>query len=235
MTTPATLSADRSNVGRVAPKRQWLAVAAIAAVLVYGAMWVGFVQRWAWLGAVDSRCLQIFHGFGVTHPGWVSFWVVFCVVFGPGGFRLLVLPVIGVALIRRDMRTALFLFVSVELSALVAIAAKELGNRPRPLTALIHADSTSFPSGHAVSVSVGVLALLTIFWPAVPKRLELPVIAIAGGLIFLVGFSRVALNVHNPSDVVAGWALGFLYYLLCLRLIPPRSIGSPVWSAQRRP
>jgi membrane-associated phospholipid phosphatase len=61
------------------------------------------------------------------------------------------------------------------------------------------------------------------------------VIAVCAALAFLVGFARVALNVHHPSDVVAGWALGFLYYLLCLlyyllclRLVPPRPITSVV-------
>jgi undecaprenyl-diphosphatase len=50
-------------------------------------------------------------------------------------------------------------------------------------------------------------------------------LAVLGGvLVVLVGSARVVLNVHHLSDVLAGWALGYLYYLLCLRLVAPRGI-----------
>ncbi len=47
----------------------------------------------------------------------------------------------------------------------------------------------------------------------------------------LVGLARVALNVHHPSDVVAGWALGLLYFLLCMAVLH-RWVPRP--SAQRQ-
>ena len=41
-------------------------------------------------------------------------------------------------------------------------------------------------------------------------------------VIVAVGVGRVALNVHHPSDVLAGWALGYAYVVLCLAVVHPR-------------
>ncbi|MCB0941622.1 MAG: phosphatase PAP2 family protein [Mycobacterium sp.] len=191
-------------------------------------MWIGFVQDWAVLAAVDDRFLRVFHDVGVAHPGWVRFWDAFCVALGPMAFRIVAFGLIIVAVLRRNLSTAVFLFVSVELMGLITEAGKRLSERPRPSSALVHAVSTSFPSGHAVGVMVGVLALLTVLWPVIPAGLRGPVAVFGAGLVLLVGFARVILNVHHPSDVVAGWALGYLYYLLCVRLVPPRPLTSTV-------
>ena len=202
--------------------------ASVAAVIIYAAMWVGYLQNWAWLDAVDTGLLRLFHDFGVTRPGWVSFWVYFCIVFGPTGFRVMALVLIVFALLRRNLQTVLFLVISVELMGFVTEGAKRIAGRPRPATALTEAVSSSFPSGHALGVVVGVLALFTVAWPCTGRRLRMVLAVLGAALIFTVGLSRVVLNVHYPSDVVAGWALGFLYYLLCVRLVPPRPLTSVV-------
>jgi membrane-associated phospholipid phosphatase len=205
-------------------RRPWVIAAAVTAVIVYVAMWVGYVQNWTWLDAVDTGLLRAFHDFGVTRPDWVSFWVLFCTVFGPSGFRVIALVLIVVALLRRNLQTALFLVISVELMGFVTEVAKRIAGRPRPATAMADAASSSFPSGHALGVMVGVLALLTVAWPFTGQRLRMPLVVLGAALVFTVGFSRVVLNVHHPSDVLAGWALGLLYYLLCVRLVPPRPL-----------
>lgn len=200
--------------------------AVLTAAIVYAAMWIGYLQNWGWLAAIDSASLQVFHDFGATRQGWVQFWVLFCIVFGPTGFRLMALVLIVAALIRRNLATALFLIISVELMGLVTEVAKRIAGRPRPDTALTDAASSSFPSGHALGVTVGVLALLTVAWPFAGRRLRMSLAVVGAALIFAVGLSRVMLNVHHPSDVVAGWALGVLYYLLCVRLMPPETLTS---------
>jgi len=67
----------------------------------------------------------------------------------------------------------------------------------------------SFPSTHAADSA----AAATIFAWALPR---LSVLGIA--LAAVVGFSRVYLGVHWPSDVAAGWALGTLVGVLLVFL-----------------
>jgi undecaprenyl-diphosphatase len=208
----------------MASRKSWLIASVVVAALAYAAMWIGYAQNWAWLDAVDTRLLQTFHNIGATRPGWVSFWAVFCTVFGPNGFRVIALVLIVVALVRRNVKTALFLVLSVGLMGLVTEGAKSIAGRPRPAMALVYGSSTSFPSGHALGVMVGVLALLTVLWPSLTIRWRAVLAVLGGVLVVLVGSARVVLNVHHPSDVLAGWVLGYLYYLLCTRLVPPRGI-----------
>ena len=98
-------------------------------------------------------------------------------------------------------------FVALVLSVYLNSLIKDAVALPRPF---MYADDVanlrtpgeySFPSGHAQQAAVfwGLLAL------HFRKRWFT---GLAAALIFLVGFSRVYLGVHFPSDVVAGWALG---------------------------
>jgi undecaprenyl-diphosphatase len=84
---------------------------------------------------------------------------------------------------------------------------------------MVYAASTSFPSGHALGVMACVLALSVALAPYTRRGLR-PWLAAAGVIVIVaVGVGRVALNVHHPSDVVAGWALGYLWFLACLPLL----------------
>ena len=46
-------------------------------------------------------------------------------------------------------------------------------------------------------------------------RIKLFFIGLASATAVVVGFSRIYLGVHWPSDVVAGWAAGAVWALLC--------------------
>jgi len=90
--------------------------------------------------------------------------------------------------------------------------------RPRP-EVVPHLDmvsSSSFPSGHSMNAAIIYLTLGTIIATAVArKRLKAYVIGVALLITIIVGWSRVYLGVHYPSDVLAGWMAGLIWAILC--------------------
>lgn len=87
---------------------------------------------------------------------------------------------------------------------------KLLIQRPRPNTNLLmHYSSYSFPSGHssAAALVLGCLILLT--WQVVRRNwVKVTITTILVILVLAIGFSRVYVGAHYPSDVLAGWCLG---------------------------
>lgn len=216
----------------MAPHKRWLVASAVLAMVAYALLWAGLTQQWNWLSTLDSTALRLSYGRGDSRPGWVVAWDVFCTVLGPGAFRLVTIVVIIVALARRCVRMAAFLLVSVVLAGLVTEAAKAAADRPRPDTAFVSALGTAFPSGHALGVLVAVLALLTVGLPVTRPALRGWLIALGAAVVVLIGVGRVVLNVHHPSDVLAGWALGYAYLVFCLLTVPP---WKPVRGADETP
>lgn len=95
---------------------------------------------------------------------------------------------------------------------------KALFQRVRPLHdhGFIVEPGWSFPSGHAFGsiVFYGILAYVLL--RLLPPRFHRVVIAAAVLLVGVVGLSRVLLQVHYFSDVVAGYAAGAAWLVLCI-------------------
>lgn len=216
-------------------RTRWLLASAVAAVGVYAVMLIGHLSGWKWLVAMDSAALDLAYRYGSMHPGWVTGWDVFCTVLGPNAFRLAGLVVVVVALWRRNWRLAGFLVITAGLSGPLIELTKYVADRPRPPTALVFAHSMAFPSGHALGVMVGVLVLLTVVWPVVTPPLRWRLIALGALIVIFIGIGRVVLNVHHPSDVIAGWALGYAYFVVCVLLLPPRRGVTAVGETREEP
>lgn len=204
------------------PHRKWLIGSAVLATAVFALMWLGYAEQWTWLADTDRAALDAMYRVGVAHPGWVEAWDVYCTVAGPAVLRIAGVAVIVAALLARRWRTAVFLLITVEFSGLLLVLAKATADRPRPATALVDAQSTAFPSGHALGLMVCVLAYLTVLLPLLPPAARGWAIAVGVVLIVTIGVGRVVLNVHHPSDVVAGWALGYAWFIGCRLLCPPQ-------------
>ncbi|WP_046059474.1 phosphatase PAP2 family protein, partial [Paracidovorax citrulli] len=78
------------------------------------------------------------------------------------------------------------------------------------------AEGYSFPSGHSSSsmVAYGMLAYLAV--RLLPARWHLPALLAAASVVFTVGWSRVVLQVHYASDVLAGWVTGGTWLVCCV-------------------
>ena len=200
---------------------RWSAVAAVA---IFVATLVAVLGHAPWLTTADTSVLEPLHRYGMAHPGWVRAWDVLCTTFHPAVFRVIAWVWIVVALVRRQVRVALFLTLSVEVSGLLVVLLKALVGRPRPATALVFESSTSYPSGHALGVMAGVLGLMMVALPLIHPRFRRPLLVAAVLIVLAIGVGRVVLNVHNPSDVLAGWSLGYLWVLACLPVLKPRAV-----------
>lgn len=117
----------------------------------------------------------------------------------------------------RDDRSAAFVALALVGASALGHLAKLIVARPRPdlfppLIAM--PEDWSFPSAHAAQVTA--FALGWLLRPgAVPGRIEIAgLLAVAA----LVAVSRLYLQVHFPSDVIAGILLAALWVLLLRRL-----------------
>lgn len=134
---------------------------------------------------------------GVTALGhWMIVWMIVAIV----GLELAA---------RRKTMQFVALLLSVSGASFVALGLKELLVRPRPETLSIVSETTfSFPSGHT-SLSLALYGILIYFLLRCDcaRWMKYAGTALGLALILGVGFSRVYLGVHWPSDVVGGYVL----------------------------
>ena len=107
-------------------------------------------------------------------------------------------------------------------NALLNTTLKAIFERARPVhdSLLVNAQGFSFPSGHSSGsvVAYGMLAyvLLRALPPAQVGRAGLMLVLMATALAFTVGMSRIFLQVHFATDVLAGFASGLAWLAVCI-------------------
>ncbi|MPY71211.1 MAG: phosphatase PAP2 family protein [Alphaproteobacteria bacterium] len=131
---------------------------------------------------------------------------------------LMTLGVLGYLLILRKRATALLVLVSVGGGTALSSALKLLFARSRPdlVPHAVETATASFPSGHAMLSAVTYLTLGALLARVEEGRHARGyVLGVGIVLTLLVGFSRVYLGVHWPTDVLAGWSVGAAWAVLC--------------------
>jgi len=124
--------------------------------------------------------------------------------------------------VRRNWIEAIFMLATTS-SVLLAFVLKELIHRTRPFpidqnaTGIIQSiNEYSYPSGHVLFFVVffGFFAYLA--WIHFAGRTRVIVIVICGGLILLIGPSRVFLGAHWASDVLGSYIIGTIWLFLLI-------------------
>jgi len=128
-----------------------------------------------------------------------------------------------VVLVRGDRRAGLLVVVATLGAQGLNVGLKALVERPRPLSAdpVFTASGFSFPSGHAMVSAAAYGAALVVLLPVLPVRARSAAVVAVTAVVVGLGLSRIALEVHYLSDVVAGHLLGMAWLavaaLTCLR------------------
>jgi undecaprenyl-diphosphatase len=140
-------------------------------------------------------------------------------VTGLGGVTVVVMVTLVGALaflMHRRRWHAAILAGAVLLADISSEGLKLIYDRPRP-DLVPHGSyvySASFPSGHSTLSAATFLTLATLIASLEPNRgTKIMVYVLAMLLVLAIGFSRVYLGVHWPSDVLAGWSLGAVWAL----------------------
>jgi undecaprenyl-diphosphatase len=173
---------------------------------------MGIINGWPgriWIDQILD--LEMLHNYYV-----LEFFRLLTHLGAPLTFVVLSLVGITVLWLMRRYIYAIYLLIVVLSSWTINDLLKIYFARPRPPgEALTIATGYSFPSGHAmVSIAFyGFLAYLAFTQGGKRGKLAAGELAC---LIFLIGLSRVYLNVHYPSDVLGGWLLGLLILLISI-------------------
>jgi membrane-associated phospholipid phosphatase len=212
-------------------RRQWLrarlnpaeatglALTAALATTIAGGLILGLlaylVRRNATLRSIDSSAAA----WGGSHASHLSTRLLYLVT-DLGDWPAV--PLIGVAVVLIELHRAPsrylapFLLVVTLGDQLITNAVKDLADRARPTLNPIAATlGPSFPSGHSSTAAAFYAALALVLARRRTPRTRALLAGAAAAIAIAVASSRVLLDLHWLSDVVAGLALGWAWFALC--------------------
>ncbi|UYQ60762.1 phosphatase PAP2 family protein [Streptomyces peucetius] len=198
---------EPSRAAAAAPARTCAVFAGLTALLL-----VAVVLAWPPLLSFDRAVVDALHASAVTEPTFTHVnRVLTDWVWDPWTMRLLSAAVCGWLWLHRERLLAVWVAVTAAAGTGLQQAVKALVGRERPQwpDPVDSANYAAFPSGHAMTAVVTCGLLLWLCRRrGVTGRVWVLCVALAGVSVAGVGFTRLYLGVHWPSDVVGGWLLG---------------------------
>jgi undecaprenyl-diphosphatase len=249
---------DRGHAGRAGralrQAREWLRARSASELYVLAALLAGVLCVWGFVELadevleggtqrLDEEIVRRLRKAGDPRvpigPQWLAYAARDATALG--GYTILALVVAaaaGFCAVVRRYGTLVLVLVAAIGGAMLSAALKGAFARPRPdvVPHLMEAAFSSFPSGHAMMSSAVYMSLAAVLAQIIPGNAgKLYVLGVALLLTGLVGVTRVFVGVHYPTDVLAGWAAGLAWAMLCWvvaralrrrRIIRERQVGS---------
>jgi undecaprenyl-diphosphatase len=138
----------------------------------------------------------------------------FVTSFGVLGVLLPIAVVVGVVVwIRwRSVAAAIAPWLSVVVCGQIVAMLKSATDIARPplQSQVVQVLNASFPSGHSANTTALIVSVVLVVWCVVEvSRRTKTLISISGAVVVVaMGLTRLLLNVHWLSDVLAGWCIG---------------------------
>ncbi|GII30499.1 phosphatase PAP2 family protein [Planotetraspora mira] len=187
-----------------------LTVAGLAVALAMVPFTVLLVIAKMPVNRLDAEVAEDLHVYALAHPAVTRLLIVWTDLFGPWPWRIAV-AAFAVRLVHKGApRLAVWALATVTVGGLLGLALKVIVARARPNLPdpVALAPGESFPSGHAVNVTLGAGVIVLLVLPMLSRWGRRVAWALACLLVLSVGYTRIALGVHWVSDVIAGIALG---------------------------
>lgn len=188
------------------------AAAAVICTVLFVVLAIGL--KLSWWESLDLRLAEVFHS--IQSDVWTPVLLLVSELGSAKAFAVLFVVTAGILLFRKAYRNAAVLFASTAGAYALNSLLKSWMERERPaFKHLTDADGFSFPSGNAMVATAfyGMLAILALH--AGLKQGRWMVVPVTMVLLLLIGFSRLYLSVHYPTDIAAGYAAGAAWMLGC--------------------
>lgn len=133
----------------------------------------------------------------------------------------IVLIILLILLFQKKWRSLTFLLTTAIGAAIINSTAKEIMHRIRPhlWQSPTPERDYAFPSGHAMTSMTLVVALVILTWETIWC---LPILIFGGLFVLAIGWTRLYLGVHFPSDILAGWSVSVAWAIGVSLLIKPQ-------------
>lgn len=189
------------------------------ALIIFMTLLVGIVTNASWIHMVDQHVITFVTHF---HATTLKPLLLGITALGNPSILIVLTMLLAAALLLCRYRVAAVFTASVGASmGVLNVSIKYLIQRPRPfiadpqIRALVKASGFSFPSGHSSGTMMFYGTIILLAWALFKRPSSKWLVTILAVLMIgLTGYSRIFVRVHYPTDVFAGFSLGFALLML---------------------